>query len=166
MSHWYLLQAKPRQETKAQDELAKQGYEVFLPTIEVEKISQGTRVHRTEPLFSRYLFIRLNQTTDNWSPIRSTKGVSQLIRFAGKPASIDHVQLQSLKELLTQQRSQPLFKKGSCLDVVSGPFQSLSVVFEKIITLPTGEESAMVLLDVLGKLQRLTLNLSALRMAA
>ena len=166
MSHWYLLQSKPRQETKAHAELIKQGYQVFLPTMQVEMISQGKRVLRAEPLFSRYLFVQLNQTTDNWGPIRSTKGVSQLIRFGGKPAAIDQNQLDSLKQLVSQTTSKPLFKKGSFLEVVSGPFQSLSGVFEKMMTLPTGEERAMVLLDVLGKLQRLSLNLSAVRMAA
>ena len=166
MSHWYLLQAKPRQETKAQAELMKQGYQVFLPMIQVEKLSQGKRVLRSEPLFSRYLFIQLNQSTDNWSPIRSTRGVSQWVRLGGGPACLTDEQLSLMKETLQDKPSKPLFQKGASLEVTKGPFQSFSVSLEKIVTLATGEERAMVLLEVLGKTQRLSVELDALRLAA
>ena len=166
MSHWYLLQAKPRQETKAQAELMKQGYEVFLPMIQVEKLSQGKRVLRSEPLFSRYLFVQLNQSTDNWSPIRSTRGVSQWVRLGGGPAYLSDEQLSAMKETLQVKSSKPLFQQGASLEVTKGPFQSLSVCLEKIVTLATGEERAMVLLEVLGKTQRLSVELDALRLAA
>ena len=59
-AQWYVIQSKPRQEAKACQELQKQGYEVFLPTIEVEKVVGGQRIQKEEVLFSRYLFIQLN----------------------------------------------------------------------------------------------------------
>lgn len=34
-----------------------------------------------ESLFPGYLFIQLDQLNDNWHPIRSTRGVNQLVTF-------------------------------------------------------------------------------------
>jgi transcriptional antiterminator RfaH len=166
MSHWYLLQAKPRQETKAEAELIKQGYKVFLPTIQVEKLSQGKRVYRDEPLFSRYLFVQLNQTTDDWGPIRSTRGVSQLVRLGGQAAHLSEDQLSEIKKLLVAQSTKPMFSVGDSLQVIRGPFKSFLGSLEKIVTLATGEERAMVLLDFLGKSSRLSVELDAVRLAA
>ena len=56
-AQWYVIQSKPRQEAKACQELEKQGYQVFLPTIQVEKVQGGQRLEKEEPFFPRYLFI-------------------------------------------------------------------------------------------------------------
>lgn len=74
-AQWFVIQSKPCQE------LQKQGYEVFLPTIEIEKIISEKRVQKEEPLFSRYLFIQFNQSDSNWTSLRSTRGVSDLVCF-------------------------------------------------------------------------------------
>ena len=86
--HWYLVQTKPRQEQCALDNLQRQGYECYLPTLRAEKIRQGAVAVVAEPLFPRYLFIRLSQenSAPSWAPIRSTKGVTRLVSFGVEPA--------------------------------------------------------------------------------
>ena len=96
----YLLQSKPRQEFKSAQELENQGDEVFLPVIETQKIRANKLQSMIEPLFSRYLFIRLNKTTDNWASIRSTKGISSIVRFGGQPAKVSWVLIQQLRHSL------------------------------------------------------------------
>ncbi len=56
--HWYLVHTKPRQEWCALQNLERQGFECYLPTLPAEKLRQGGLAVEGEPLFSRYLFIR------------------------------------------------------------------------------------------------------------
>ena len=85
---WYLLCTKRRQEKLAQENLRRQGYETYLPLMRERRRRKGKIFNVIEPMFSSYLFIRLNKSTDNWSPIRSTLGVSQIVRFGACPAFV------------------------------------------------------------------------------
>ena len=55
---WRVCYTKPHQEFRAEQNLASQGYEVYLPTILTQKICRGQLINKTEPLFSRYCFVR------------------------------------------------------------------------------------------------------------
>ena len=89
--NWYLVHTKPRQEEMALRNLQVQNYECYLPTLPKEKISQQALTLVDQPLFPRYLFIRLgiDFKSQSWSPIRSTPGVSRLVRFGLEPAKVD-----------------------------------------------------------------------------
>src|SRR5699024_5665260 len=76
---WYLIQTRPRQEARAHEHLANQGFEVFYPRLTVARLNKGQESQRQEPLFPNYLFVRLRAGTDNWSPIRSTRGVLRMV---------------------------------------------------------------------------------------
>lgn len=78
MKSWYLVHTKIRQEAVALANLQRQGFECFLPLIWVEKLRRGNLQVVQEPLFPRYLFIRLGMGAESqsWAPIRSTLGVS------------------------------------------------------------------------------------------
>ena len=65
---WYLVQSKPRNEARALENLLRQGYETYLPLIEVERLQRGKLLKKQEPLFSRYLFLHLEEGNDNWGP--------------------------------------------------------------------------------------------------
>ena len=73
MKNWYLIKTKPRQEKRAKQNLENQGYVTFCP---ITKINNKLAV-----LFPGYLFVQLNEKTQNWSPINSTKGVSCFVKF-------------------------------------------------------------------------------------
>jgi len=89
--HWYLTHTKLRQEQRALLNLERQGYECYLPLLSVEKMSKGEVSVVEEPLFARYLFIRLDvsQSGESWGPICSTKGVSRLVIFGKEYAKAD-----------------------------------------------------------------------------
>ncbi len=53
---WYVVQAKPRQETIACEHLSRQGFRCVLPLLKVERIRRGRRVWAEEPLFARATF--------------------------------------------------------------------------------------------------------------
>ena len=84
MSNWYLIHTKIRQERVALENLERQGFECFLPLIRAEKLRRGALQVVQEPLFPRYLFIRLGTglESQSWAPIRSTIGVSRLVALS------------------------------------------------------------------------------------
>lgn len=162
-SHWYLIHTKPRQECRALENLEQQGYTCFLPLFLSEKLFKGRLLFIEEPLFPRYLFIRLATGMDakSWAPIRSTNGVSSLVRFGDSPARVDDgiIDLIRRHELEIKGSPERLFNEGDRLQVVDGPFSGMGVVFE----MADGENRAMVLIELLGKLTRLTLRPSDLK---
>ena len=154
---WYVVHTKPRQETRALENLENQGFECFLPRIPVQKrIRQRVQVV-SEPLFSRYLFIRLDQSTRSWAPIRSTLGVSRLVTFGQQPARVPEALVAALREAPPMQVAH-LFAPGDAVLVVNGPLQGAQGVYQ----VSEGEQRALVLIELLGQPQRLQLMLDDL----
>ncbi|NIN33844.1 MAG: transcription/translation regulatory transformer protein RfaH, partial [Gammaproteobacteria bacterium] len=59
MKSWYLIHTKPRQEKLAEENLERQGYEIYLPMAEIRRKRRGRSVRVIDPMFPRYLFIHL-----------------------------------------------------------------------------------------------------------
>jgi transcriptional antiterminator RfaH len=161
--NWYVIHTKPRQEKRALSNLQNQGYQCYLPIIAIEKLSRERLNVIEEPLFPRYLFISLDASRygQNWSPIRSTWGVSGLVSFGSEPAIINS----SLIDLLRQQERglsedpHRLFSEGESLLVVEGPFAGLQAIYQ----MSNGENRAMVLIELMGKSAQMQIAPAALR---
>ena len=98
--HWYLVQARPRQAALAVEHLERQGYCVFHPRLRVEQLRRGRPVVVEQALFPDYLFIRLQAGVDNFGPVRSTRGVAQLVGFGNVPVPFDANLIESLRRHL------------------------------------------------------------------
>lgn len=149
--HWYLVHTKPKQEKCALQNLQEQGYQCYLPILLSEKLRQGILTIIEEPLFPRYLFIRLGQgnSAKSWTPIRSTKGVSRLVSFGTEPAKIDDdlVELLRAQEATVQEKPKPLFKPGERVCMIDGAFAGIEGIYQ----MADGERRAMVLIEFLSK---------------
>ncbi len=86
MKSWYLIQAKPKSEQLAKENLERQGYKKRISRLSLVE-GNGT-VKELRPMFSRYLFIYLSEQADDWGSIRSTVGVSFLVRFGLSSAKV------------------------------------------------------------------------------
>ncbi len=157
---WYLIHSKPRQEARALENLQRQGYEAWLPMLTVEKIRRGRIANVTEPMFSRYLFIRLDTVTSNWAPIRSTLGVSRLVTFGSVPASVPDDLIEALRTA-PMHSPQRLLATGEEVPFVDGPLQGLRGIFQQ----HDGEARALVLIELLSKPQSIAVSLHDLRPA-
>jgi transcriptional antiterminator RfaH len=147
MKSWYLLQSKPKQESLAYQHLCNQAYEAFLPMITVEKIRSGVRKTNVEPLFSRYLFVRLDsEGSQSWAPLRSTVGVSHLVRFGSHYAKLADDLVHILKDKIHNHSVSGLFEPGDCVRITQGPFTGLEAVFNGY----DGNHRALVLLNWLN----------------
>lgn len=156
---WYLIQSKPGQAAKAAQELLNQGYEIFLPTLQVEKVVKGRRVERVEPLFPGYVFIELSELSSNWRPIRSTRGVARLVSFGDKPAVVPDDVVELLRSQLRSQNTETALKPREPVTLASGPFRHLNAVFLEY----DGDKRAFLLLEMLGKWQRLSVPLDQIQ---
>ncbi|RJX30679.1 MAG: transcription/translation regulatory transformer protein RfaH [Oxalobacter sp.] len=161
--NWYLIHTKPRQEKSALLNLDQQGYECYLPLLPTEKIRQGIIAIVDEPLFPRYIFIRLGrgETAKSWSPIRSTKGVSRLVSFGNEPAKVDDKLVEMLRSRENVKQKQPLriFNTGDYVTVTEGPFVGIEAIYQ----MSDGEGRVMVLIELLSKRVKMSVEVAKLR---
>ena len=155
---WYVVHTKPKQEARALENLQNQGYVCFLPMIQVQKLRRQKVQWVTEPMFSRYLFIQLDDQTQNWGPIRSTLGVSKLVSFGPQPTKVP-AELVELLQQAPQETIERMFAPGDTVQVASGPLQGLEGQYLQ----HDGETRAFVLIDLLGQPQKLRLAVESLR---
>ncbi len=166
---WHVIHTKVKQEFRALENLQNQGFEVFLPTCQVQKKRNNQIKIATEPLFSRYLFIRLSDVSSNWFPIRSTRGVAELLRFGinTDPVVIPDLIVDYLKKRCThEEEPHDLYQEGEVLEIIQGPFKGLFGFFEKLQTMPDGFARALLLVEILGSMQKLQLQLSQVKKAS
>ena len=108
----------------------------------------GKKILVKEPMFPRYLFVRLkNDGQQNWSPIRSTIGVSHLVTFGPHLAMLDDEIMVNLIERLDEDPVVEAFKQGDIVEIVDGPFGGLEAVFRTF----SGEGRATLLLEFMAK---------------
>jgi transcriptional antiterminator RfaH len=146
---WYLVHTKPRQEIAALTNLRNQGYECYLPKMRIERVRRSVASVGLEPMFPRYLFIRL-ETGDHaksWSPIRSTPGVSQLVRFGDRPAKVDDRLIELLQWREQSQPVEELFRGGDRVIITEGSFAGIEAIYQA----PSAEHRALILLELLSR---------------
>lgn len=153
--NWYLIQAKPGQALKAQSELENQGFDTYLPQVEVEKSVRGKLTKKREPLFPGYLFIYLSEMDSNWRPIRSTRGVAKIVSFGNSPAIVPADAVSAIRSQLREHKAESEFKPEAPVSITEGPFKGLNAIFSAY----DGEQRAFLLLELLGKWQRISLEL-------
>jgi transcriptional antiterminator RfaH len=158
---WYLLQTRPRQEFRALEQLQNQDYTCFLPTLTVERIQRGKLSASIEPMFARYLFIRLDTVSSNWAPIRSTRGVSRLVAFGDRLATLPGVCIDALRNRAPQ-ICRHAFAPGDRVAIATGPFAGLEGIYQT----DDGEARAVILIELMSQPRQLKLAVEALRKAA
>ena len=156
---WYVVATKSRDEEIAKVNLERQGYLVFLPTISLKKRRRGHWTPVAEPLFPGYLFVLLILGTDDPAPIRSTVGCVGLVRFGPTYTPVPTELIAGLEAAaITDDQTTAPFQSGDAVCLMSGPFVGLEAIYD----MAKGEERAQVLLEVLGRVQRLTVETDSL----
>ena len=155
-ANWYVVATKTREEKKARINLERQGYSVFLPKLHLKKRRKGHWQVVTESLFPGYLFVALELGEDDPAPIRSTVGCIGLVRFAHAYTPVPGELIESLQAIESDANDvEAPFKPGDKVHFVSGPFAGIEAVFD----MARGGERAQVLLQLLGKQQRITVGI-------
>ena len=160
MKSWYLVYCKPRGEKLAQEHLERQGYKIYLPLILGRIRKRGRTEKSIQPMFPRYLFICLSDQTDDWGPIRSTIGVSNLVQFGTNTAKVPENLITKLKENEKNKGFHDLpdikLKYGDDLVIVEGPFEG----YEATLLSQNADDRVTVLLKIAEKYIKIVLNQS------
>lgn len=149
--NWYAVQCKPRQDARAEEQLANQGFEVFRPL----GVVHGRRRSRIESFFPGYLFIRLGEGIHSFATVRSTRGVLKLVGWGSTMACVPQPLIDQLRSRTDAQGVVRLeatrFKEGQSVRIADGPFRDLVGTFQGL----GGKERVVVMLTLLNQQQRL-----------
>jgi transcriptional antiterminator RfaH len=134
-----------------------------MPLLKLEKIRQRKTTLVEEPMFARYLFIRLDTSgsAPSWSPIRSTLGVNQLVRFGGQPAKVDAQLIELLRWRELSDPSRAIFVSGERVVVAEGPFAGIEAIYQNT----DAQSRSMILLSILSKPVPMCIDTASLRKA-
>ena len=145
MNKWYLLKTKPRQEQNAILNLERQHYLAYCPTAIIN--------HKNVVLFPGYLFIQLDSELQNFSPIKSTKGVVNFVRFGIKYAKISDSIIDFIKanELITKEKIENFneFSAGDKVEITEGVFKNCIAIVKSF----KSDDRVMLLMKLLGQQQ-------------
>lgn len=148
---WYLAYTKPRQEDIARMNLEQQGFQVYLPLYKKFKRTELGPVSVFEPMFPRYVFFRPAHEGQSISVVRSTKGVTTLVRFGFEPALIDEQLLHRIRQI-EQDRDQATLmelsrlKAGQTVRLQHTALQGVEGVIQSV-----SSKRVAVLLEILGR---------------
>ena len=146
---WYVVQTKPGNEDRAQNNLDRQEIENFLPRLETYEHRQGTMVHNIKPLFPNYLFAKFHLGL-HYYKVKWTRGVNRILGNGSGPIAISGKVISTIKERVGGNnliRLEDECKEGDIIHVTSGPFKDLMGIFQKKMS---GQGRVRILLSLIG----------------
>ena len=112
--------------------------------------------NRVVVLFPGYLFVQLNEKTQNWSPINSTKGVSHFVKFGLNFAKVPTCVIEFIKtnQHITAEKLKDLnkFKPGDKVQISDGAFKNWMAIFKCY----KSDERVILFMKLLGNEQSLS----------
>ena len=142
-------------EGMAEINLNNQKIEYFLP-----RFTYGKREGKV--IFPGYIFIKPKTGGDTFQSIRSTRGVSDFVRFEMAFANASDEKIDDLKKVVDVMNDRMdqtnLHQKGEEVFIKSGPFKDFNGIFEKY----DADQSAIVLINFLRHHQKVKIELDAI----
>lgn len=166
---WFLAYSKPRLEDIALDNLLRQGFDAWCPTIKNvtsrRRKADDAQLFSQEVLFPRYIFFRPAHPQQSIAPVRSTQGVVSMVRFGIEFARLSHEKMVQIARWVDQQQELgPAdvmgLKHGTAVKVTAGPLKGLDALVRM-----TASDRVVVLLQLLGKDHEVALPYQALARA-
>jgi len=132
-TQWYVIQTRPCNEYRAENNLTNQGIEVFLPLLETRQYFHEKMVQKIKPLFPNYLFANLDIDV-HYYKVKWTRGVNKILGVGNEPIPISEKVIQTIKTQRGENNFVKLddgLEKGNIVQFTSGPFKDLMGVFDK-----------------------------------
>jgi transcription antitermination factor NusG len=121
---WFAVWTRSRQEKMAAAMLGTLGVQHFLP-LKPELRQWSDRKQTVDlPLFSGYLFVRMDPNKDSRLQVLKTPGVAGFVGNNAGPLPIPDQQIEDIRTVLTERVEctvLPLLEQGACVRVVRGP---------------------------------------------
>lgn len=158
-AHWYAVQTQVNGETKAAQNLQRQGYEIYLPRYLKRRRHARKMDIVARPLFPRYMFVGIDMATQRWRSIQSTFGVSRLVCNGEDPAPLPDGVVPALRAReddkgFIKMEIRPVFAPGDKVRVLAGAFMDSTGLFSDL----ADHDRVSILLDMLGRKVRVVLD--------
>jgi transcription antitermination factor NusG len=154
---WYVVYTRPRWEKKVTDLLNRKKIEHYCPLNRVQKQWSDRKKIVTEPLFSAYVFVHIDETEQ--TAVRVTDGIINFVYWLGKPAIVRNEEILAIREFLNDYRNVRLEKTTVNLNdivrVIGGP-----LVMQKGQVVSVKNKTVKVILPSLGYLMQAELETS------
>lgn len=133
--HWYAVYTKPKEEQRADQNLAAWGVETLAPKIQERRTNEftGRPTYFTKPLFPRYIFARFDAER-LLRKVRFTRGVQNIVSLDSRPVIVDDSVIDIIRSRI---REDGFVKLGEDLNVndevvvKNGALKSLVGIFER-----------------------------------
>jgi transcriptional antiterminator RfaH len=158
-TRWYVVQTQVNGEAKAQENLRRQGYQIYLPRY-LKRRRHARKVDLVaKPLFPRYMFVAIDTAAQRWRSVQSTIGVSRLVTIGDEPAVVPERVIGALKARedakgFVKMDAGPAFAPGDKVRVLSGAFMDNSGLFNGM----ADHDRVSILLEMLGRKVRVVLD--------
>ena len=142
--------------------LEQQGMTAYCPLFKQESIHHRQVQVSTTPLFPRYVFVLADANAkETMHTIRSTTGVSRLIKVGDQPSVIktDVIDQIRMMEATHLQYTERYFKADDAVLITGGLYQGLEAVYQ----MDDGMARAVVLLNLLQHPTQLTIDKTQLK---
>lgn len=151
MKEWYLLYCKRGEQQRAKQHLENQQVECFYPEVEIGKIIRGKRTLVKEPLFPCYIFVRFDfKIGPSFTTVRSTRGVSDFIRFGSQPKVLQGDLIYSLKMIYesdSKEAIECLPESGQKIGIKEGPYSGVKAIYKEA----DGEKRSILLITLINQ---------------
>lgn len=151
MKEWYLLYCKRGEQERARLHLENQQVECYYPEILVEKMVRGKRKQVKEPLFPCYMFIYFDfEVGPSFTSVRSTRGVSDFIRFGAYPKVLQGDLIYSLKSLDENYKNETLKcvpESGQKVAIKEGAYSGIDAIYKEA----DGEMRSILLIKMINQ---------------
>ena len=140
-------------------------FNIVIPEHVETEIKNGKKVNKTVNMFPGYVLVEMIMTDEAWYIVRNTPGVTGFIGSSGggaKPFPVNKRELDPiLKSMGVQTTAVEIdFGVGDYVEVLAGPFAAKS---GKVESIDKDKETATVLVDFLGNLTPIDLELIQLK---
>ena len=173
---WYVVNTYSGHENKVKENLEKRVesmglqdvfFHIVFPDLVETEIKDGKKINKTKNMFPGYVLVEMIMTDEAWYVVRNTSGVTGFIGSSGggaKPFPLPKSELEPILKKMGISTSEVSvnYEPGDEVNVISGPFAGKS---GKVESIDTEKESAKVLIDFLGNLTPIEIDLVQLEKA-
>ena len=155
---WYVLRTNPQCEDRAKVSLEAAGFISYLP-----KMKKETRHVRTKewlvkeyPLFTRYIFVGMEEGREHWGYVRGCDGVECALGVNGKPLRVPTNEVQAFIEAqgngefdqLRRSSVKRPFRVEEPVEIQAGPFAGFS---GNVVSIG-GKRQVEIMVKIFGRL--------------
>ena len=148
---WIVARTKSQRERWAAENVARQGYDFYLPVLPPQPAPKSRKARPPQFLFPGYLFV---QTDGQWRFLLGTFGITTIIMTGQHPSFMPETEIARLRArendsgfIQLPQLTTSRFRNGDSVRITEGSFSGLKGIYE----CDPEQERVRVLLDFLGR---------------